>query len=1122
MQDETRRQSLAVALLGPVEARDSSGMLSRPPGIRARRLIASLALSPGKPVPVDTLVDELWGDAPPRQPRAALQTLVSRVRAGLADGLLVSEPSGYFLAVDPHDIDLHRAKTALDEARQQLETGRFEAAATTAGCALALWQGRAGDDLEGSASADELAATADTLFDDLARVEAEAFIEAGRFARAEASLRRLADAHRFDDAVHLLLLRAQLGDGRPSDAAQTYTSFRLRIRDELGASPSRELSDFYARLLREDDELPSAPSAPASTGVAIGIRTSPNALLGRDADVAAVGDLLRSSRLVTVLGPGGLGKTRLVHEVAARTTRNTPAVVVVELASIRNGADILLALGSTLGIREVAAGSRLSDAPMRTDLRGRVIAALAERRTLLVVDNCEHLIDDIAAWVSDLLSSVGTLRVLATSRAPLTVAGEVVYQLGTLFASVGPGGELLGPAAELFALRARAARPGVTLPAATIIRLCTRLDGLPLAIELAAARVRSMTVEEIERRLSHRFALLTSGDRSAPERHRTLLAVIDWSWNLLDESQRAVLRRLSRFPDGFGAEAAQIVAADEQTNGGLSDITDDLEALVNQSLVSASDDPATGLVRYRMLETVREFSDMALVDAGEDQRARASMARWAREFSRQQLPELESPRQVEAFRRIDREQDTLIGILRQSIDERDGTTVFEVFAVLAYYWTARSAHSEVIAFGPSVIDATRGYLPDRADAEAAIASYSLIGVTLMMSDLRTAVKAVSRLRALTKRITPETPRLRLITRLILATSDPVAALEILDDARESADAQEACLAFTLSSQFAENKGDTEAAGRYALRAYELAQRTGDVWMRSLATTFLAQLSSQDGRPKEALDWTTRASADLRDLRADQDLRQLDWIIGINQVAVGEFESARAIFTGFIENSADSDAGTTPEAEAVDDIFESNRHYGSIAWAGLAEIARAEGDAVEAQRLYSQAAQHTRIGGPGSPWFLMLASAQLCAMILDGVGGARQAEAIARSLRARVLALHRVQPGFTDRPVTGSALLALAVWLLSRPELEDGAPLTSETGALALQLLALSERFGSRQDMASAKRAQHFEKAVRMFGADAVEATRRAVSPLLLDEAEALTYTLLQDPALRYPRQRYPG
>jgi predicted ATPase len=253
--------------------------------------------------------------------------------------------------------------------------------------------------------------------------------------------------------------------------------------------------------------------------------------------------------------------------------------------------------------------------------------------------------------------------VLTTSRAPLAIAAERVYPLGQLEAD---------DAARLLCERAVAARPGVELDDAVVRRVARRLDGLPLAIELAAVKVRAMSLAEIDRRLENRFALLRGGDRAAADRHQTLLAVIDWSWNLLDEDERRALRRLSLFHDGFTLEAA------EATLGATA--LEAVPGLVDQSLLSVEE--ADGRVRYRMLETVREFGGMQLVDAGEDADARAARRRWATAYARREAPRLFRPQQLEAIAAVGAEETNLADELRDALADGDAGTVVELLAAL--------------------------------------------------------------------------------------------------------------------------------------------------------------------------------------------------------------------------------------------------------------------------------------------------------------------------------------------------------------------------------------------------------------------------------------------------------
>ncbi|MEY9851314.1 putative ATPase/DNA-binding SARP family transcriptional activator [Leifsonia sp. EB41] len=591
-----------VAVLGPVLVEDRTGALAEPSGTRGKSLIVALALAPGgRSVPA--LVDDLWDDAPPRQERAALQTLVSRVRTSSADGILESTPSGYALAVGAHGTDLNLAAHHLESARRALAAGAHGDALREADSGLALWRGEPGLELAGSRLGEELARTAAELRTELLAARARAARESGDSTTALADLHELLRVRPLDESLHAERIRALAAAGRRSDALLAFADLTEALRERLGTRPGPELVALNARLLAEEDQREDEREPTQPRRVRIGLRTAPNALVGREYDLEAVEDLVATSRLTTILGAGGLGKTRLAHEVGHRAI-HTPAVVLVELASVRTGADVELAFATTLGIRE-ARTARLAEPGAQLDLRSRILGLLSERETLLIVDNCEHIIDAAAAYVEDILSATPTVRVLATSRAPLAIGAERVYALGPL-----PSDDD-GPAVELFRERATAARPGVVLPPEAVARLCARLDGLPLAIELAAARTRSLSVDEIERRLGNRFALLTGGERTAPERHRTPFAVIDWSWNLLAASEQALMRRLSAFPDGFSAEAAEAVAGT-----GAASVLDDLDALVAQSLVTVSEDEDTGILRYRMLETVREFGDLELTAAG--------------------------------------------------------------------------------------------------------------------------------------------------------------------------------------------------------------------------------------------------------------------------------------------------------------------------------------------------------------------------------------------------------------------------------------------------------------------------------------------------------------------------
>ncbi|WP_349899296.1 ATP-binding protein [Parafrigoribacterium soli] len=1078
-----------VAVLGPVLVEGRAGTLVEPSGTLGKSLMVALMLARGGALSVTSLIDDLWGDEPPRQAKAALQTLVSRVRAECADGLLVSTNGGYALAAAPDATDLGQATALRDAARASVAAGNHAAAEEQSSAALALWRAEPGVDLSEAPAAD-LRSRASTLRSELQRIRVESLMRIGRSAEAVTALEALAAAASLDEELQLLLMQALAAAGRRNDALASFARFRAALRDELGTSPGQQLVQFNAELLRDD---PPAAPAERSGRVRIGLREAPNGLLGREHDLVALEELIRSSRLTTILGPGGLGKTRLAQELAHRAS--VPAVIVVELASVRSGDDVTLALGSTLGIREASGSSlTITDANVRLDVRERILATLGERETLLVMDNCEHVADAAAAWIADILASTTTVRILATSRSPLAISGESVYPLDSLASGDEESG--LGPAGKLFIERALAARPGVTLPLTTITRLCTRLDGLPLAIELAAARVRSMSVEEIERRLNNRFALLTSGERTAPERHRTLVAVIDWSWNLLGESERALLRRLSRFPDGFSAEAAQVVGS---TDG--ADVTDALDGLVTQSLVSASEDASTGEMRYRMLETVREFGEMALVDAGEDLAVRAAMAEWAETLAGGLMSSLGSSGQIRSFHVLALEQDNLVTVLRSTLDDGNADAVVTIFASLAYYWAMRGAQSDIAGFAGAVLRATTGYTPDAEHLTAATATYMIAAASAFVGDTRRAMLARGRLRAV-KRIGPAADaRIETLSRLLLAFNKPAEAMAILAEARTSADNGMAALGALLGAQLEENGGELETAIVSSRRAYDLSESAGDVWLQSTAAQALANLHSQRAETEQALEWAAKSRDGMNALQANGDLQQLSWVIAMNELRATP-ENARGTFESFVAQS-DEDLG----ADFAD--------LRSIGWAGLAEIALADGRVADGLALYRRSIDaFSRDKGRMAPWYIIVASACISAHVFAGAAGTESTylEDLVRRVRIRVLVSSRTRREFMDLPVAGASLVGISAWLLS-----TAAPEAAHSHELGLRMLLLADVMGGRQDMPSLGRARWVDAAVAAHGTAAIDAARASVAGLSPRQAFVLACELLRDPTLRAGR-----
>lgn len=1047
-----------VGVLGPVTlAGGEAG------GALARALVAALARGgsrAGEVRPVAVLADEVWGDEPPQNPRAALQTLVSRVRASAGSDLVASAPSGYALGVPADEIDLWRAR-ALADRSDELPAHAAERL-DLIDSALALWRGEPGADLGDAPIAALLAEESAQLHRRLIDLRARSLVALERPGEAVDLLRAQAVARPFDEDVHRDLMVALAANGAMQEALAVFARLRERLRDELGASPSPETVDLHAGLLR------SAPDASAPR-VRIGLRAAPNQLIGRDDALAQVATLLGRSRLVTVLGPGGLGKTRLAQATAAAST--VPAVVVVELASVRADADVEPAIASALGITEAGASGRLADVRARADLRGRILGQLAERATLLVLDNCEQVIDGVARFAAEALEAIPSLRLLATSRTPLAIGAESVYPLDPL-ADLDEGEA--GPAVQLFLERARAVRPGALLPLDVVARLCARLDGLPLAIELAAARVRTMTPEQIEARLRDRFALLTTGDRAAPERHRTLEAVIAWSWDLLDADAQHALAVLSVLPAGFSLATAADVLLEQ-------DADDLLDRLVSQSLLIVTDDPVNGGVRFRMLETVREFGLSRLAATRAEADAWDAVNAWADAFCRSRVTRIF---EVEAFREVRAEHDNLLAVLRRAIANDDPATTVVVFAVLAQTWIVRGAFSEVGVFASDALAASAHVGADEVGVDALAAVLALGAFGGSFAGWQGAVRSTARLRILHRRH-PEMDAVgTAVAEIIGAGADPARIAAALARVRSSPDPRTALIGELATAQFAENTGDPLAADAAAHRSWALAEELGEVWVSSMSASALAQLASQSGRPAESMEWLDRASAGFAAFGADDELRQEVWVRGVNYVALGDLDAARVLFRDLSEMRSVSPDG---------------QELAAVGWFGLAEVDRAEGRGDAAAEHYRRAVAAFRsTGQQDSPWFLLTLAGLVSAAAFDGSMPADELALWARRLRTRTIALRRAHPEFLDRPIFASVLLAWAAWAITVPDLRPR----------ALDAYGLADLLGARRDLPSLSAGAHRAHAIAYAGGEAVDAAVAAAASIPADERVERAFVLL--------------
>ncbi|MFF6776918.1 BTAD domain-containing putative transcriptional regulator, partial [Streptomyces sp. NPDC012637] len=602
-------------VLGPARARRTDGVEAVLNGARLRALLTALAAAGGGTVRADALIAQVWADDTDEDRVAALQALVGRLRRALGRDAVASAPGGYRLAAAPEDVDVFRFEHLADEAVRELDAGRPGSAAALLDHALGLWHGPALADLPGHET-DPLAVRAGARRTRARRDRLAADVALGRAQEALAPLAALTAEHPLDEPLHVLRLRALRAAGRPAEALEAYETVRRALADRLGTEPGPELKALYAELLEGRAVEPVvAARRPVSAPL--------TSFLGRDTELRDLEKELTGggARLVTLTGPGGVGKTRLALEaVSARAEE----VRVAELASVREESDVPAAVLTALEARETAvwSGSALPDAGGRDPLTV-LVEHCARRRMLLVLDNCEHVVGAAAGLTAALLARCPDVTVLATSREPLGVPGEVLRPVGPLADAA---------AVRLLGERGAAVRPGFDVArdpeaAAEIVR---RLDGLPLAIELAAARLRVLTARQIADRLDDRFRLLTSGARTVLPRQQTLRAVVDWSWDLLNEGERAVLRRLAVFRGGCDLEAAEAVcgapAGTEEATHGAEDGTGGAEGAPD-SAKDAPDGPVApfgaaegpvpaGPAPAEVLDLLGSLVDKSLVGGG--------------------------------------------------------------------------------------------------------------------------------------------------------------------------------------------------------------------------------------------------------------------------------------------------------------------------------------------------------------------------------------------------------------------------------------------------------------------------------------------------------------------------
>ncbi|KJY31468.1 BTAD domain-containing putative transcriptional regulator [Streptomyces sp. NRRL S-495] len=733
-------------VLGPLQVRTDAGAPVTVREAKVRALLAALLVHHGRPVPVDRLVDDLWGTTPPGNPANTLQTKVSQLRRALEGSepggreLVAHGPAGYLLRVPDKAVDAARFTALTGRARQAEDRpGRIRLLTE----ALGLWRGPAFAEFRDHdftrAAATGLDEHRLTALEELAHLR----LEAGEHLALADELGGELRVHPLRDKLRAVHMRALYRSGRQAEALASYRELADHLAEELGLDPGPELAALHGAILRQDPaldpdrEAPGASSAPPAGTPSPAFAAPPRGnlpaglteLVGRDREVAEVRALLRTARLVTLTGPGGVGKTRLALESAGAAADAFPdGVWLVELAAltapaadttevaslVADTAEVASLVADALGIRDHAATG-----PPPGPAVDRLALALAPRELLLVLDNCEHLVQPVAELTERLLRRAPGLRVLATGREPLAISGETLHSVEPLRES---------DAVRLFAARAAAAAPGFVLGPANadaVAVLCARLDGIPLALELAAARVRALGVHELAERLGDRFRLLTAGRRDAPARQRTLRAVIDWSWQLLTDAERAVLRRLAVFAGGSTLTAAEQVCAAPDVPADT--VLDVVGRLVERSLVTVLDDGDGP--RYRLLESVAAYGLERLDEAGEARSTRRRHRVHFTELAERAEPRLHGPEQHRWLERLDREganlRSALVDAATADGDRDAGLAVRQVNA-LSWYWFLRGRLDEARRALALALGAGPDPSPARSDALTRQAAFALL------------------------------------------------------------------------------------------------------------------------------------------------------------------------------------------------------------------------------------------------------------------------------------------------------------------------------------------------------------------------------------------------------------
>jgi predicted ATPase len=692
-------------------------------------------------------------------------------------------------------------------------------------------------------------------------------------------------------------MRALVATGRDTEALLVYQRTREALADTLGVDPSPELSALHVALLR--GELGRREERWQEEGRKTNLRAELTSFVGKDADITAVRELIAEHRLTTLIGPGGSGKTRLATETARTLFGDLPdGAWLVELAAIDADGDVAQSTLAALGLRDALLGGAPNAEPM-----DRLIAAIREREALLILDNCEHVIESAAAFAQRVLGECQRLRILATSREPLGITGEALWLVEPLALPEGdasPGEIESSPAVQLLRDRADAVRRDLTVDAhtlATMVRVCRALDGMPLAIELAAARLRTMSLDQLASRLDDRFRLLTSGSRTALPRHKTLRAVIDWSWELLTDAERMVLRRLAVFSGGASLDAAErvcVASAVEQEAVEQEQVLELLTALTEKSLLLTEDGSAP---RYRMLGTIKEYAGDRLAETGESDLARRAHLAYFTELAETAEPHLRRAEQLEWLATLEAEHDNIGSAMRGALAAGEAHAAMRLAAGAGWYWWLNGHRAE----GMELITAATE-TPGEVTDEIRAMVYAL-GVNFVSSgrgDEHQAAEWIHQAYRFSQRSQSRNPLLELVVPLERMLQAPDAFMPAWELLLDSEDPWVRALA---RLQLGKMRIVLGQGGRDADEYLEMAlaefRAIGERWGISFALTELADRIAVRGQFAGACEHYEQAITVLTEVGAIEDVirmrsqqAQLYWLLGDEDASAAAIAEAQ--------------------------------------------------------------------------------------------------------------------------------------------------------------------------------------------------------------------------------------